>query len=287
MALRTGWDALPIFQHMGLDFFTSNEWDPGTSRDSRTEINGSYGALAFIFGTLLTSGLAIIIAVPLAVAIALLVTEVLPRRIGRPIAYTVDLLATVPSVIYGLWGLLFFAPLVLVPAMNFLNDNLGFLPFFDGPIVGTNVFVASVVLAIMILPIITAITREVFDATPQHEREAAYALGATRWEMMRDVVVHRGRAGVVGATMLGLGRALGETIAIAILIGSAERMSANLFDQGYSMAAVIANTFSESTPEGIDALIAIGVALFVITIVVNMLARLITIKLTPPEDVAI
>jgi phosphate transport system permease protein len=277
MVAKTSADAWPVFRHMGYRFFTDSNWDPGTSR---TEITGNYGALAFIYGTLVTSGLAILIAVPLAVGVAMFLTEIAPGRVARPLSYAVELLATVPSVVYGLWGLLFFAPVVLRPVMDFVSRYLGFLPIFEGPVINTSYFVAGMVLAIMILPIITAITREVFAATPQSEREAAYALGATRWEVLRHVVFHRGRAGLVGATMLGLGRALGETIAVALLVGSAEKMSVNLFGQGYSMAAVIANTFQESTPEGIKALLAVGVALFGITMVVNILARLITRRFT-------
>jgi phosphate transport system permease protein len=277
MVAKTTADAWPVFQRMGFHFFTDTTWDPGTSQ---TQITGHYGALTFIYGTLYTSTIAIVVAVPLAVAVAMFLTEIAPRLLARPLSYAVELLATVPSVVYGLWGLLFFTPVVLRPVMNLINRYLGFLPFFKGPVINTNFFVAGMVLAIMILPIITAITREVFAATPQSEREAAYALGATRWEVLRHVVFHRGRAGLAGATMLGLGRALGETIAVALLVGSAEKLSVNLFGQGYSMAAVIANTFQESTPEGIKALLAIGVALFAITMVVNILARLITRRFT-------
>ncbi|MGH8887178.1 MAG: phosphate ABC transporter permease subunit PstC [Egibacteraceae bacterium] len=272
MIVSTTADSWPVFAKEGLRFFTSTTWDPGTSQ---TAITGEYGALAFIWGTLYSSLIAIVIAVPLSVGISLYLTEVAPKAVRRPLTYTVELLAAVPSIVYALWGLLFFVPVVLRPVTSFLEGRLGFIPIFRGSGFGGSFFYAGVVLAIMILPIITAIVREVFTAVPDDERNAALALGATRWEMMRGVVIPRSRPGIVGGTMLGLGRALGETIAAALLIGSAVRVNVGLFEGGYSMAAVIANTFAESTPEGVKALIALGVALFVITIVVNVLARLV------------
>jgi phosphate transport system permease protein len=272
MMLSTTTDSWPVFAKEGLRFFTSTTWRPGPSQ---TAITGDYGALAFIWGTLYSSLIAIVIAVPLSVGIALYLTEIAPKAIRRLLTYTVELLAAVPSIVYALWGLLFFVPVVLRPAASFLERNLSFIPIFRGSGFGGSFFSAGVVLAIMILPIITAIVREVFTAVPDDERNAALALGATRWEMMRGVVIPRSAPGIVGGTMLGLGRALGETIAAALLIGSATRINVGAFEGGYSMAAVIANTFAESTPEGVKALIALGVALFVITIIVNMLARLI------------
>lgn len=273
MLISTALDAWPVFQRAGSSFVTSTTWDPGTSRD---EITGEYGALAFIAGTLITSSIALLIAVPLAVASALYLTQVASARARSPLTYAVEILAAVPSVVYGLWGLLFFVPDVLRPLMKFLSGSLGsFIPFLGGPVVTYNYFAAGVVLSIMVLPIIMAVTREVMSNTPDSEVFAAYALGSTRWEMMRQVVLPRARAGIIGATMLGLGRALGETIAVAMLIGGSEKIPPTIFGGGQSMAGVIATTFQEAAPEGIKALIGVGVALFVITVIVNMIARLI------------
>ncbi len=270
-------DALPVFSSQGIvDFLTGITWDPGVSR---TEITGTYQAGVFMFGTLVTSLLAITLALPLSIAIALFLSDVAGPRVARPLAYLVELLAAIPSVVYGLWGLHFFAPTVLKPVAKFLSETFGFIPIFEGPVVAFNPFYAGVVLAIMILPIITAIVHEIFRAAPAAERQAAYALGATRWEVMWQVVVPRSRPGIVGATMLGLGRALGETIAIALLIGGGTTINISLFQQGESIAAKIVNTFQESAPEAIDALIALGVTLFAITIVINMAARLIVRRL--------
>ena len=273
MLISTTVQAWPVFQHQGLSFITSSTWDPGISR---TEITGEYGALAFIVGTLVTSAIALVIAVPLAVAVALYLTHAAPKRLARPLTYTIELLAAVPSVVFGLWGLLFFVPSVLRPIMNLIADTLGsFIPFLGGPIVTYNYFSAGVVLAFMVLPIIMAVTREVMDNTPEAEISAAYGLGATRWEMMRHVVLPRARPGIIGATMLGLGRALGETIAVAMLIGGSQQIPQSIFRGGQSMAGIIAVTFQEAAPENVKALMGVGVVLFVITVVVNMAARLI------------
>jgi phosphate transport system permease protein len=273
MLISTAADAWPVFQHSGLSFITSDVWDPGVSR---SEVTGEYGALAFIAGTLVTSGIALLIAVPLAIATALYLTQVASERIRRPLTYAVELLAAVPSVVYGLWGLLFFVPVILRPAMKFLSDTFGdFIPFLKGPVVTYNYFSAGVVLSIMVLPIITAVTREVMSNTPDAEIFAAFGLGSTRWEMIRQVVLPRARPGIIGATMLGLGRALGETIAVAMLIGGSEKIPPSIFGGGQSMAGVIATTFQEAAPEGIKALIGVGVVLFVITVIVNTIARMI------------
>ncbi|HEX6140001.1 MAG TPA: phosphate ABC transporter permease subunit PstC [Candidatus Limnocylindria bacterium] len=266
-------DAIPVFVSQGIwSFLTGTTWDPGFSR---TEITGTYQAGVFIYGTLVTSLIAIVVALPVAIGIGLFLTNVAPRRLARPLVYLVELLAAVPSVVYGLWGLHFFAPVVLKPAAQAISGELGWLPIFAGPVIAFNFFFAGIVLAIMIVPIISAIVREVFAAVPEAERQAAYAMGATRWEVMRSVVLPRSRPGIIGATMLGLGRALGETIAVALLIGGGTAINASIFQQGESIAAKIVNTFQESSPEGIDALIALGVTLFALTIVINLAARLI------------
>jgi phosphate transport system permease protein len=273
MLISTAADAWPVFQHAGWSFITSDVWDPGISR---SEVTGEYGALAFIAGTLVTSGIALLIAVPLAIGTSLYLTQVTSERIRGPLTYAVELLAAVPSVVYGLWGLLFFVPVILRPTMKFISDTFGdFIPFLQGPVVTYNYFSAGVVLSIMVLPIITAVTREVMSNTPRSEIHAAFALGSTRWEMIRQVVLPRARPGIIGATMLGLGRALGETIAVAMLIGGSEKIPPSIFGGGQSMAGVIATTFQEAAPEGIKALIGVGVVLFVITVIVNTVARLI------------
>lgn len=265
MVVSTTGTAMPIFTSQGISFITGSEWSPS---------RGQFGALPFIYGTIVTSIIALIIAVPLSLAVALFLTEYkFNKRIRGPIVYAVDLLAAVPSVIYGLWGVFVLLPLFLQPASEFLNRYLGFIPIFGGPPSGLSYFGAGVILAIMITPIISSLCREVFATVPDADRHAAFALGATRWEMIRQAVLPRSRAGVVGAIMLGLGRALGETIAIALLIGSRPFIDPSILRPGYSMAAVIANQFQEATGDHIRALVAIGVVLFGITIVINMAAR--------------
>lgn len=288
---RTSADAAPIFLGQGSNyltgfwnFVTTSGWRPGQSE---------YGAFSFVFGTLFTSLIAVVIALPLAVGVATYITQIAPERIKTPLSYTVEVLAAVPSVVYGLWGLRYFVPQFLTPVSRFIaggTDNflwlgidvpgLGdFIPIFSADAITTvSYWHAGQVLAIMILPIITAITREIMSATPRTEIEAAYGLGATRWEVIRRVVWPRSIAGITGGTMLGLGRALGETVAVAMLTGAAAGWSFNVFFSGNSMAAQIANTFGEATAENRNALLAIGVALFVITIIVNITARLIVAR---------
>ncbi|MBS3941122.1 MAG: phosphate ABC transporter permease subunit PstC [Actinobacteria bacterium] len=272
----TARDAWPVFEYQGfVSFFTSSEWNAGSSRG---EFTGVYGAFAFIYGTLVSSAIAIAIALPLALAISLYINRIAPRRFRQALSYTVELLAAIPSVVYGLWGLLFFSPVVLQPISRVLIGTFGNVPLigwlFEGPARNVNYFIAGNVLAIMILPIITAIAREVMAQTPEDQIQAAYGMGATDWEVMRRVIVKRSFPGIVGATMLGLGRALGETIAVAMLIGGQQRWGASLFFSGQSMAGHIASTFQDAAPETVDALIAVGVGLFVITVIVNVLARL-------------
>ena len=235
--------SIPVLQHMGLGFLTGSRWSPA---------DDAFGALAFIFGTAFTALIAVVIAVPISLGVALFMTQVAPPRLGRPLVYLMDLLAGVPSVVFGLWG-------VLV-----LSQHFG---------LGRSFFTAGLILAIMIVPIVTALTRAVFDTTPSAEKEAAFALGATRWEMIRQSVFSHSKGGVVAAITLGLGRALGETIAAALVIGSNPQITAKLFQPGYSMPSVIANEFGESSGDWRAALIALGVVLFIITIIVNLSAR--------------
>lgn len=273
MIISTSVIAWPVFQKEGLSFFTSDVWAPGSSR---TEVTGQYGALAFLFGTVVTSLIGITIAVPMAIAIAFFLTEIVTNRFRAPFTYTVDLLAMIPSVIIGLWAIYFFVPVIVFPVMELMASTLGqAIPLFAPPAVVRSIFAAGVVLSIMILPIITAIVREVFVTTPVDERNAAFGIGATRWEVMRHVVLPRGRPGIIGATMLGLGRALGETIAVLLVIGGVPRIGIELFQPGQSVAGQIASGFGEASPEGIAGLTALGVALFGLTIIINMSARLV------------
>jgi phosphate ABC transporter permease protein PstC len=254
------------FSTFGLSFIFGNDWD--VSRNI-------YHGLALVVGTLITSGIALVLGVPVAVSVALYITEMCPRRLRGPLSMLVDLLAAVPSVVYGLWGVFFLAP-KLLPAEKWFANTFSFIPWIGGgasSATPTNYFIASLVLAIMILPIVSAIAREVVATVPPENKEAALALGATRWEMIRMAVIPYSRSGIVGGAMLGLGRALGETIAVVLLIGDAPVIGKHLFSQGYSLAAVIANEFGEATGVHRSALFAAGLVLFVLTLVVNVIAR--------------
>jgi phosphate transport system permease protein len=267
IAYSTTHEAWPIFRDKAGEFLFSTRWAPN---------EGKFGALAFVFGTVVTSIIALVFAVPLSIGIALFMTEVAPAWLKRPIVAVLDLLAVVPSVVFGLWGILVLAE----PIGTFyghVSDVLSPVPIigklFDGPVNGRSFFTAGLILAIMIIPIITSLTREIFDTTPVSHKEAAMGLGATRWEMIRGSVFAHSKGGMVGAVTLGLGRAMGETIAAALVIGSNPQITARLFGPGYSMPSVIANEFGESTGNYRAALVGLGVVLFVITIVVNLAAR--------------
>jgi phosphate transport system permease protein len=281
MIIRTSIEAWPVFAKEGIfGFVFGQQWSVGTSRN---EITGTYGAWPFIYGTLLISFLAIVIAVPLSIGIALFTNEVAPSWLRRPLAYTVDTLAMVPSIVYALVGMYFFRLYVWAPMGRVVADSpVTAIPvigdFFRGPVLLSSYWSAANILAIMILPIITAICRDVFEQVPEDERNAAYAMGATRWEVMRRVIIPSSFSGIVGGTMLGLGRALGETLAVAVLIGSTQRWIGALFQGGDAMTAVIANTFADAHPEAIRALLAIGVTLFFITMAVNIAARFIVAR---------
>lgn len=260
-------EAIPALRADHADFLTSTTWNP----DGTPSV---FGIAALAFGTVLTSLIALIIATPIAVGVALFISHYAPRRLASFLGYIVDLLAAVPSVVYGLWGLVFLVPGVL-PVWQWLHDVLGFIPLFsDDQVAGKSVLTGSLVLAIMILPIIAAVSREVFLQAPTSLQEAALGLGATRWEMIRMTVLPFGKSGVISAAMLGLGRALGETIAVAMVLPAAFTVSFQLLNtNGNSIAANIANTFAEASTNGRGALIASGLVLFVITLVVNMAAR--------------
>ncbi len=264
-------EAVPALQANKGSFFGTLTWDPNNSQ--------SFGIAALAFGTLISSLLALVMAVPVAVGVALFISHYAPRRMAGVLGYVIDLLAAVPSVIYGLWGVIFLVPFVQGP-YEFLNEYLGFIPLFGGDAVGgRSIMTASIVLAVMILPIIAAISREVFLQVPRMHEEAALALGATRWEVIRTAVLPFGRPGVISAAMLGLGRAMGETIAVALIFPVTFGISIQvLVPQGNSIAANIANGFGEATPIGRGALIASGLVLFVITLIVNSAARLIVAR---------
>jgi phosphate ABC transporter permease protein PstC len=260
-------EAKPAFDKFGYIGFTfDNNWDVSKN---------IYGALPLVVGTLITSAVALLIGVPVAVAAALYVTELCPRKLRGALSVVIDLLAAVPSVVYGLWGVYVLIP-KLRPAEQWFSDTFSFLPFVGGHVAGPNYFIGGLILAIMIVPIVSAISREVIRTVPAAHKEAALALGATRWEMIRIAVLPYSRAGISGAAMLGLGRAIGETIAVTLVIGNAPQIGNNIFDQGYTLAAVVANEFGEaaSNPTHRAALIAAGLVLFVLTLAVNALARL-------------
>ncbi|MFN3708787.1 phosphate ABC transporter permease subunit PstC [Microcella sp.] len=274
MVLRTTLDAYPVFEYQGFfNFLFGTEWRAGFNRN---EFSGTYGAWPFIFGTLFTATIAVSFALPLAIAVSLYINFYAPRRLRTAMSYSVEILAAVPSIIFGLWGLLWFVPNVLHPFSRWVASTVGeVIPWLGGPVPNTNYFHASVVLGIMILPIITAITREVMATTPPDEIQAGYGLGATKQEVLAKVVLPRSFGGIVGATMLGLGRALGETIAVLMLIGSSQKVGERLFDTGDTLAAHIAATFQDAAPETLTALLGIGVVLFIVTMIVNVIARLI------------
>jgi phosphate transport system permease protein len=260
------WTSLPAFRAFGWRFLVTSTWDP---------VAEQFGVVPFVYGTLLSSLLALLIAVPLGIGAAIYLAELAPDWIRAPIAFLVELVAAVPSVIYGLWGIFVLAPLLRVWVQPFLGTTLGFLPLFQGPPYGVGMLAAGIVLAIMVVPFITAVSREVLLAVPNTQREAALALGATRWETTRMAVLRYGRSGLVGAVLLGLGRALGETMAVTMVIGNRPEVALSLFAPGYTMASVIANEFTEATSDlYLSALVEIGLLLFVLTVIVNALARL-------------
>ena len=266
IAVTTSQQASSWFSAEGFKIFTNN-WNPGANQ---------FGVLAFIYGTAITAIIAIIMAVPVSLGIALLLTEVVPYRWSRPIVYVVDLLAVVPSVVWGLWGILVFAPWlqkIYTDIAGGVNGVPVLGPLFGQPVSGASFFTAGIILAFMITPIVTSLSREVIATVPAIDKEGAYALGATRWEMIRGAVWPHSQAGVVGAVLLGLGRAMGETIAVALVIGSSPEITSHLFAPGYSLPAGIANLFGEASGEFRAALMGMGVLLFVITIIINVIAR--------------
>ena len=253
-------------QKFGLHFLASSDWDP---------VNDLYGALPFIYGTLVSSCIALLIAVPLSVATAIYLTELAPRWLRQPVISLIEMLAAIPSVILGLWGIFVLVPWLRVYVLPVLRHSLGWCPLFQGTIYGPCMLAGGVIIAVMIIPIITSVSREILVSVPDLQREAAYALGATRWEVTRIAVLSYAKRGIFGAIILGLGRALGETMAVTMVIGNTPQISASLFAPGYTLASVIANEFAEAGDLYLQSLFEIGLVLFFVTIIVNLLAQLI------------
>jgi phosphate transport system permease protein len=267
--------SLPVWKAVGFEFFTSQSWNPVTEK---------FGALPAIYGTLLTSFIAMLIGVPVSLGIAIFLTEICPERLRRTIGTAIELLAGIPSIIYGIWGLFVFAPFFQTHLQPILIDAFANVPvlnqLFAGPPYGIGLLTAGLILAIMVLPFITSITREVFDTVPPVLKEAAYGIGCTRWEVMRRVVIPYTRVGIIGGVMLGLGRALGETMAVTFVIGNAHRIMPSIMAPGTTISASIANEFTEATGElYTSALVALGLILFFITFIVLAIARLMLMRI--------
>ena len=268
-------DAREAFSTFGLAFITGTTWDPVAS---------IYGALPFIVGTLASALIAILFATPVGLLTAVFLAELAPRRLAIPLTFTIELLAAIPSVVYGRWGVLVLAPFLKATVEAWIVGTLGWIPFFSGPIFGLDLFAAGVILTLMILPTIVSVSREVISSVPGSQREAMLALGATRWEMISRVVLPAARPGIVGAVILGLGRALGETMAVTMVIGNAQSVPTRLFDHAQTIASQIATTFNEA---GLglqtSALIALGLILLVITVGLNAIARLLVWRVAGPS----
>jgi phosphate transport system permease protein len=260
------WESWEAIRAFGLRFLVTSHWDP---------VAGEFGALPFIYGTLMSSLLALLIAVPLSLGAAIFLAELAPSWVRPPVAFLIEMLAAVPSVVYGLWGIFVLVPWLRELVQPVLGAALRFLPLFQGPPYGIGMLAAGIILSIMVVPFITSVSREVLLAVPNSQREAALGLGATRWETTRMAVLRYGRSGLVGAILLGLGRALGETMAVTMVIGNRPEISASLFAPGYTMASVLANEFTEATSDlYVSALVEVGLLLLLVTVVVNGLARL-------------
>ncbi len=270
LVILIGWElwvgsSLAI-KKFGFHFLATSTWDP---------VAEQFGALPFIYGTLVSSAIALIIAVPLGIATAAYLTELAPLWIRQPLTSLIEMLAAIPSVILGLWGVFVMVPWLRDYPFPFLKHYFGWIPLFTGPIYGPCMFAGGIIIAIMILPIITSVSREILRSVPDLQREAAYALGATRWEATRIAVLSYAKKGLFGAVILGLGRALGETLAVTMVIGNTPQIVASLFKPGYTLASVLANEFTEATTDTyLGALFEIGLVLFGITILVNLLAQL-------------
>lgn len=270
-------DAWPAISRFGLSFISSSAWDP---------VKQAFGALPAIYGTLLTSIIALIIAVPVSLGAAIFLVELAPAWLRGPASFVIEMLAAIPSVIIGLWGLFVLVPFVRRPIESWIGGHLGFLPLFQGPPFGVGFLSAGIILAIMIIPIITAVSRDTMKAVPNEQREALFALGATRWETIRRAVLPYCRSGLVGAVILGLGRALGETMAVTMVIGNSYKLTASLFSPGATIASKIASEFSEAASGvPIGSLIELALILFGVTLLVNVVARLLVWRMTAVKAV--
>jgi phosphate transport system permease protein len=271
MVVALASDAMMSVRQFGFSFLTGRQWNP---------VKGEFGALPFIYGTVVSSLIALLISVPFSLGIAIFLVEQAPHYIARPVGFLVELLAAIPSVVYGLWGIFVLAPFLRVHVEPPLSRWLGWLPLFQGSITGIGLLTGGIILAIMVTPIISAIVRDVLAAVPGTQREAALALGATKWEMIRVVLVN-GAPGIAGAVILGLGRALGETMAVTMVIGNRADISVSLFEPSYTIASAIANEFTEATEQlYLSALVELGLILFLVTFVVNGIARLLVWNVT-------
>jgi phosphate transport system permease protein len=266
--------ALPALNVL-IPSLTSQTWDPS---------NGKFGLLSFIYGTVVTSAIALALAGPVGIGAALLLAEIAPRKLANPVAMLIELLAAVPSIVFGIWGLFVLAPVMRTYVEPALAHSLGFLPLFQGYFYGVGLLTAGVLLAIMVLPTVTAITRDIFDAVPRDQREAMLALGATKWEMLTRAVIPYARSGIIGALVLALGRSLGEAMAVVMVIGNKPTISLSLFAPGYSLASVLANEFTEATGQQyVAVLIGIGSLLFILSMIVNVFARLLVRSVRGPS----
>jgi phosphate transport system permease protein len=271
MVVALAMDSMLSIRQFGFDFLAGQTWDP---------IKGHFGALPFIYGTVASSLIALLISVPFSLGIAIFLVEQAPYYIARPVGFLVELLAAIPSVVYGLWGIFVLAPFLREYIQPALGHVLGWTPFFRGPVTGIGLLTGGIILAIMVTPIISAVVRDVLSAVPGSQREAALALGATKWEMIRVVLVN-GAPGIAGAVILGLGRALGETMAVTMVIGNRPEISLSLFDPSYTIASAIANEFTEATGDlYISALVELGLILFLVTFIVNGIARILVWNVT-------
>ena len=271
MIAAIGANSGAALRKFGFGFLVSRAWNPS---------RGEFGALPFVYGTVVSSLIALVVSVPLSLGVAVFLVEQAPRRLSRPLTFLVELLAAIPSVVYGLWGIFVLAPFLRVWIETPLQKHFGWLPLFQGTITGTSLFTAGIILAIMITPIISAVVRDVLAAVPVSQREAALALGATRWETTR-IVLANGAPGIAGAIILGLGRAVGETMAVTMVIGNRPEISASLFEPSYTIASVLANEFTEATGDlYLSALVELGLVLFVVTFIINAAARLLVWSVT-------
>lgn len=271
------WNSMPTIKEFGLGFLIEDEWQPASD---------IFGALPFIYGTIVSSLIALLIAVPLSLGIAIFLVEQAPKKIATPIAFMVELLAAIPSVVYGLWGIFVLAPFIRNYLGVFLQDYFGWLPLFQGRLTGIGMLTGGIVMALMVTPIVTAVVRDVLEVVPTTQREAALALGATKWETTK-IVLGNAASGIAGAVVLGLGRALGETMAVTMVIGNSPQISASLFEPAYTIASVLAANFAEATDKlYLSALIEMGLVLFLVTFIVNGFAKLLVARVAKGSGTA-